>query len=442
MKNNYIILNLIFVPVLMTICVISFGQGTVKTPKNQTIYVGAGSDNTYYLALWEADAADWIDDNDSDAERIGAATSNYNCHSYAWHVSDGGASTDCWMNYTYSGNANVAKYWTNDAYSSTSSRNNYKKLFYGTSADHSAITTDETGIVKSKWGAWPLYQHSRIDCPYDNPSFTYYEVPMSGTDYMCASDAETFSIVNISGATYSWTGSEVSLSGTTYSTTGTTQSYSRGLGYVKANISNLPSGTTIKNWHEVYIDGPDYQDVSLSLCNTGGTPVSYMCPNTHYHIYVVNNSGCATSNYSWTVPSAWTVNYTYNNMISIYTNSVPGGNVIVDGNTCCSSCGSVRLVSDYFGSGYCSSSYSLVLSPNPTSGETTLAIETTSEDVEIDEDTQWDLEVFDQVQQQKVKQTKLKGKTHKFNTSGWKEGVYFVRVMYNSEILDGKLVVK
>jgi hypothetical protein len=52
------------------------------------------------------------------------------------------------------------------------------------------------------------------------------------------------------------------------------------------------------------------------------------------------------------------------------------------------------------------------------------------------------LEVYDSFQSLKLKNTKLKGKEYKIQTSGWKEGVYIVRVKYENEILQGKLVVK
>ena len=60
----------------------------------------------------------------------------------------------------------------------------------------------------------------------------------------------------------------------------------------------------------------------------------------------------------------------------------------------------------------------------------------------LDETAEWDLEIYDSYQSLKLKNTKLKGKEHKIQTAGWKEGVYIVRVKYNNEILQGKLVVK
>jgi hypothetical protein len=86
--------------------------------------------------------------------------------------------------------------------------------------------------------------------------------------------------------------------------------------------------------------------------------------------------------------------------------------------------------------------YYLVFSPNPTTGETTLSIESDSKESRFDETAEWDLEVYNQTQVLKEKINKLKGKEHKIQTAGWKEGVYMVRVKYNDEILTGKLVVK
>ncbi|MFV0265682.1 MAG: T9SS type A sorting domain-containing protein, partial [Draconibacterium sp.] len=84
----------------------------------------------------------------------------------------------------------------------------------------------------------------------------------------------------------------------------------------------------------------------------------------------------------------------------------------------------------------------LSISPNPTSGETTLSIETNSTEKAFAETTEWDLEVYDNMQSQKLKKQKLKGSSATINTQSWKEGVYMVRVKYKDEMLTGKLVVK
>lgn len=212
-----------------------------------------------------------------------------------------------------------------------------------------------------------------------------------------------------------------------------------GIGYVYLTITS-PSGMTTSSQKAIGVNMPYPDDLTYSLYTSGGSPVSYMCRNQHYHIYLNNNSGCSLSSYTWSVPSGWSINYTYSNMISVYTNSSPGGMVEVSANTCCGVFTKVKT--GYFGSGYCGSSYAMSLSPNPSSGETTLAIEPTSSDVSFDENAEWGIEIFDQMQVLKEQKTKIKGKEQKINTSGWKTGIYFVRVKYKDEYLSGKLVVQ
>jgi hypothetical protein len=84
----------------------------------------------------------------------------------------------------------------------------------------------------------------------------------------------------------------------------------------------------------------------------------------------------------------------------------------------------------------------LLFTPNPTTGETTMSIESTSKEKTFDENTTWDFEVYSETQLLKKKQTNLRGQSTKIQTNGWKEGVYSVRVKYQNEILTGKLVVK
>ena len=110
----------IFTIVFLAMSFNIYGQ-TIKTPKNQTISVSASRDTPALIIQWEAQAASWINQHSSGAVRKASATSNYNCHAYAWHISDGGDDEDCWLNNI---GTNLSKYWTNDAYSITSSRAN------------------------------------------------------------------------------------------------------------------------------------------------------------------------------------------------------------------------------------------------------------------------------------------------------------------------------
>ena len=87
-------------------------------------------------------------------------------------------------------------------------------------------------------------------------------------------------------------------------------------------------------------------------------------------------------------------------------------------------------------------SYYLAFSPNPTTGETTLSIGSTSKEGAFDEAAGWDLEIYNASQLLKEKKTSLRGQSTRIHTAGWKEGVYLVRVKYKGEMLTGKLVVK
>ncbi|MFV0267962.1 MAG: M6 family metalloprotease domain-containing protein, partial [Draconibacterium sp.] len=94
----------------------------------------------------------------------------------------------------------------------------------------------------------------------------------------------------------------------------------------------------------------------------------------------------------------------------------------------------------------------LSIAPNPSTGETTISIQQESEEgvslksafseTTFDETAQWDLEVYDRMQNLKLKKQKLKGSSATINTQSWRGGVYMLRINYKGEILTGKLVVK
>lgn len=89
----------------------------------------------------------------------------------------------------------------------------------------------------------------------------------------------------------------------------------------------------------------------------------------------------------------------------------------------------------------------LMMTPNPTSGETTLSIESNTDQISsykdnFDYNQEWDMEIYSPGQTLKTKKTKLKGKSTTIQTAGWTEGIYSVRVKYKEQVLTGKLVVK
>ena len=101
------------------------------------------------------------------------ASRTYNCHAYAWYVSEGGENV--WMGYLDPSAEDV--YWTDGSYFEVTSEdvNGWvvaEKVGYP-NGNHSAVTTTVVGTYKSKWGAWPLMEHSKADCPYNSTGLKY-----------------------------------------------------------------------------------------------------------------------------------------------------------------------------------------------------------------------------------------------------------------------------
>jgi hypothetical protein len=258
MKNIYL------TSILFVLCQTAFGQSdyltTIKTPTNVSIEaIYRYEYSAYRLAQIEQDAADWIEDHDSGAEWVASASRTYNCHDYAWHYSDGG--TKRWVNQKdRNGNPNISKYWSGSAPTyQTSAVSKAKKAFYP-NGDHSAKVIS-SNLFESKWGAWPRFRHSPEDCPYAASNLQYYYIPISGNTTICSS--ESFSTLDISNASYNWSGSKVSISGTGSSVSATKTS--NGTGWIKSQISSPYSGTTVEAEKNSFWLGPPLQPTITPL---------------------------------------------------------------------------------------------------------------------------------------------------------------------------------
>jgi len=105
-------------------------------------------------------------------------TTTYNCHAYAWHMSEGGT-PPVWMGLTINP---TPIYWNDGSYFETTERGNGLKVSYdnypyngGDMDNHSAITTTEEGVFISKWGAYPLVKHAKDYTPYTYSSLHYFK---------------------------------------------------------------------------------------------------------------------------------------------------------------------------------------------------------------------------------------------------------------------------
>ena len=159
----------------------NYGQGVIRhTPTG--ISVNAVQEDEFYslpqivaaTLLWQDSV---IAGNDWDASIIGLCSTVYNCHGYAWHLSDGGDTIKI------TNDSEVSKYYTgngdqNATYKRVYNPAKFKKVYYN-GASHSAIVDPyNSSRLISKWGPGPLVNHLPGDSPYDNYTLEYYELIM------------------------------------------------------------------------------------------------------------------------------------------------------------------------------------------------------------------------------------------------------------------------
>lgn len=159
---------------LSLICLNIFAEtyGTIYTPNGSAIRV------TYYNEMSSSEIAyydNYYSELYPNATLVGSSSTTYNCHSYAWNITEGGQV--CWINasssiYTYNTD-NLSKYWTDESYIETTESNATKVFYYN--SDHSAIikTSDRTKYI-SKWGSVPLMEHAPGYGPYPDMVNRHY----------------------------------------------------------------------------------------------------------------------------------------------------------------------------------------------------------------------------------------------------------------------------
>ncbi len=141
------------------------------------------------------------------AQVLSGSTSSYNCHGYAYHLTEG-YGNPVWIN-----NDQLSKYW-NDCYQVTANPAAAVKIYY--TGDHSAIPS-VSGKYDSKWGSYPLMRHDPHYVPLDYQPYSrvYYErqppplsVYIDGPDFLYSGETGNYtaSVSNNNGAinNYSW----------------------------------------------------------------------------------------------------------------------------------------------------------------------------------------------------------------------------------------------
>ncbi|MEZ5104539.1 MAG: T9SS type A sorting domain-containing protein [Draconibacterium sp.] len=432
---------------------------TLKTPKGTNVdaldYIYLYGED-YDQPEWEYQDNYWLTVSMVDSSQVTLLAHSslaYNCHSYAWNVSEGGGTL--WINDldAYLNDIdNVNRYWDDGSYVETTEAN-HRKVFYHpeTVFDHSAVTTEQSGWFISKWTNGPLVRHEYDNCPYWNSAvdLTYYKLNapfISGsiTGALCNNVQRTFSETAFTDIDleYDWDCTspldEVSNDDDpTYSVKGTAQN---GQGTISLTVTT-PSGATAIGYKNVWVGKPQIYAYGNHIVDVNtGMPVYNLCYGTHNDVEAVHPAGDAgITDWDWQVLYGQVYPYGMQDQYAtIYPNDYQSFMLEIRACNRCDCSGWAHMYTNVVDCGR----FLLVFTPNPTSGETTLSIESESEEKTFDENAEWEMEIYNQSQLLKEKKTKLKGKSIKIQTQSWKEGVYFVRVKYKNEVMGGKLVVK
>lgn len=182
-----------------------------------------------------------------------SSSKTYNCHSYAWNMTDGGKT--CWINHSLSNdataNSNLKKYWSDPIGYNETTEVNATRIHYYLS-DHSAIKSSVAGYYESKWGMAPLMRHAPEYGPYSNMKSRHYYA---------------YSEVIDAGDVYH--GNLICDSGVGATTIGEANRYFTG-----ANYKNTTIKWRIENGKEVDVTG-DSSWVKISVSGTSAVVTFY-----------------------------------------------------------------------------------------------------------------------------------------------------------------------
>jgi len=284
----------------------------------------------------------------------------------------------------------------------------------------------------------------QIYSDYDSEIMTIEYGPITGSDIVCYSPNETFTLHNRPSTTsVSWTNSSiltyVSGQGTDNYTVKATPS-AAGPGWVQATISGDCGDATIRK-DNIWVGKPHVNPATIQFECADGS--GYLCANAfgnefsftfdypynYFNIKLTNLSETQTYD-QFTIEDTW----------GTLDCSPPEGTHMfhVRGNNACGTGNWSKTTVDYVDCGGFGGFLSFF--PNPATVEITMELKTDNIDT-FTEGDEWEAEIFNRQMLLKHKTTRLKDKTCTINVSGWKKGIYYVRVRVKDKLVSGKFIV-
>ena len=396
---------------------------TVYTPKGTAVTATLRSEYTasQISQITQQTASQW-----PNATVVVNASNQYNCHTYAWHLTEGNTNK-VWIT-----TPEDDKYWNDGSFIRVCLEGDATKVSYA-SDDHSAVRSLQSaplGRYDSKWGNLTVMRHAPDYTPYNSSNRHYYKgTKITGPATICSSTSDvvyTTAATAITGATYTWTkSSNILLNGSGSGILARAVAGASGPGWIEVLITT-PCGTSATARINVQVGVYSSSQITVS----GQVAV---CPGGQYW-YSASPTG---TSYSWTFPSGWNVMSQSGNQIalSVPSSSPSGGAVRVSiTNACGASTFSGITVFPMSCGGFLSNNENFVIYPNPTSDQLTVAsIAENNRAVEVvspqsnDGSNNFSVTLYNDVHQAVRTGSSLNGNIE-IKTSGLPKGVYYLEI--------------
>ncbi|UOQ71339.1 hypothetical protein [Hymenobacter cellulosilyticus] len=168
MKNSFFAQTSFYLGVMLLLSSKAQAQSTttIYTPKGTAV-------SAYILEEWSPQQIEqgnaYVATNYPNAQPLTSSSNRYNCHAYAWYLSEAPGSPWYWLD-----TPSDDTYWLDGSYIQICNEWEASKISYA-SDDHSAVrSTAVAGKYESKWGRLPLMRHDPTYTPYNSSVRNYY----------------------------------------------------------------------------------------------------------------------------------------------------------------------------------------------------------------------------------------------------------------------------
>ncbi len=365
-----------------------------------------------------------------------SATNYYNCHAYAWHITQGGDWV--WIGLYTGQTADEDIYWNDGSYIKLNSESGAEKISYY-KGNHSAVQTQTQGTYISKWGPGPLMRHSNNYGPtdYDMDYRYYYALPeISGENILCNTNSVSYHLQDFKDVTYDWTtSSNLQITGSK----------------TNRNISVYPVSTSgAEAWLRASIYIPEHNKTRLitkkiwlgvpgvPTTNPTGYPTVQLSLGSILTIRVTNAPGAVGSNYTWDITGSIQKMSGSSNVCVAEATSYGSGNYRVKTSNKCgighTGGGSVYVKKNGGGGPVMVSVF-----PNPVKDVLNVELQQLEVDRTYTEEVK-EVYLYDK-QNKLIRHEKIEGNSKQINLNGLNPDLYFVKIKIGEDIYTEKIMI-